>query len=627
MNCLAEELGRLEQQGLRRRMRVAEPGRGLLNFSSNDYLGLSHHPAVKAGAAEAVSRYGCGATASRLMAGNLDLHAEAEERLAGWLGCEAALIYGSGFLTNLGVIAALADEQTVIFEDRLNHASLIDGARLCGGRLVRYRHADCHHLAELLQRHADAPRRIVVTDAVFSMDGDVAPLADLARLCAAEGAWWIVDEAHSLGVFGVHGRGCCHQADVRPTVLVGTFSKAFGSYGGFAATDAVTRDFLVNRSRTFIYSTGLAPACVGAALAALDLFQSQETPGARLLDAAARFRETLQQGGIDTRPSASPIIPVLAGTNERALAWAAALEAENIRTTAIRPPTVPANTARLRLSLTAGHTDEQLEQVAKALVRTRPAEHARPAAGPGGTATLAAAGHPPAALLAGGWMFGTEIWDPLAEQLPGWSLERLDWQKAMDAAEWDRRLDAAPAPLLLVGWSLSTLAALAAAARRPEAVAGLVLLSATARLPADDGYEGVPPAAVRAMRGRLRREAGAGYRDFLAACHAPATPESAAAEAWLAAAANVPAEAAMAGLGFLLDSDVRTLVPAIRAPTLLLHGSRDAVVPPSQSRWLASRLRTARRVELEYGHLPMSDTWSAAAAWMRERAGRGSGPQ
>lgn len=615
---LAEELAALEARGLQRRLRVwpdATPsvaGAPLLNFASNDYLDLARDPEVKAAATAAIARWGCGATASRLMCGTFEAHAAAENALAAWLDCESALIFGSGFLANLGVITALADEHTVIFEDRLNHASLIDGARLSGARLIRYRHGDAAHLAELLRRHAGARRRLVVTDTVFSMDGDLAPLRAIAALCAAENVAWIADEAHALGVFGPHGRGCCALAGVRPTVLVGTFSKALGSYGGFAATDGTTRAYLVNRARSFIFSTGLAPSCVAAALAAVAVIQRAGTLGEQLLARAASLRGLLAEAGLDTRPSCSPIIPVLAGSNDRALALAAALEREGILAVAIRPPTVPPGTARLRLSLTRAHTEADLHRLAgvlAALVR-----QPGPASAP-----VRRAGDRPTLIVAGGWMFGTAVWDPFLAQLPGWPVHRLDWQQAMQPEAWEACLSGIAGPVLLVGWSLSSLACLTTAARHRERVAGLVLLAGTARLPADGDYAGVDPAAIRAMRTRLRRDTAGCYRDFLSACHAPAHPPAAELASWTDAALGVPAATAMAGLSFLLETDARAVAGEVTAPTLLLHGRADAVVPAAQGVWLQHHLPHAEHLAFDQGHLPGPAMWQAAADWLRRQ--------
>ena len=301
----------------------------------------------------------------------LALHGELEAELASWSGREAALVFGSGFLTNLGVIAALASPGTVIFEDRLNHASLIDGARLSGARLVRYRHNDVGHLESLLLRHEGAARRLVVSDSLFSMDGDVAPVEALGRACRSAGAWLIVDEAHAMGVFGEHGAGCCAglPADAQPFAITGTFSKSLGGYGGFVAGDAVLMTLLINRARSFIYSTGLPPASVAGALAAIRLIRREGERGEALLRRAEYFRSELGRHGFDTSPSCSQIVPVMLGENRRALAASEALLEEGVLCTAIRPPTVPRGTARLRFSVTLGHDEALLRGAAERVAR------------------------------------------------------------------------------------------------------------------------------------------------------------------------------------------------------------------------------------------------------------------
>lgn len=381
----ADELAALRAQGLFRELRSrpstgarwpAADGGNRLNFSSNDYLGLANDPRLCDAACDAVRRWGCGATASRLMAGHLELHAELEAHLATWLGAESALVFGSGYLANLGLVSCLAQSGAALFMDRLNHASLIDGARLANVRIHRYAHADPDALDALLRtRERDAHRRIVLTESVFSMDGDAAPLRDLARVCIRHGAGLVVDEAHALGVFGPHGAGCWSalaasgQAEDVPLIRVGTFSKALGSYGGFVAGPAALIQLLVNRARGFIYSTALPPAALGAAVEALAILGREPDLGARLRERAAGFRAALRQQGLSLPDAQSPIVPVLLGENARALAVSQALDARGVVCTAIRPPTVPPGTARLRFSVTLGHTPAELRQAAATVAR------------------------------------------------------------------------------------------------------------------------------------------------------------------------------------------------------------------------------------------------------------------
>ena len=372
----AQECDALSKEGLLRTLRVLPAaggkivvdGRAVLNFSSNDYLKLAGDDRVKSASARAVAECGCGATASRLMSGSLALHEELERRLARLVGCERALVFGSGFLTNLGVVTSLAGRGDAIFADRLCHASLIDGARLSGARFHRFGHNDVAHLEELLRRHAPKGRSVILSDSVFSMDGDVAPVEALSRAAERSGAVLVIDEAHAIGVFG-RGGGVCRQmgCGVRTDVVVGTLSKALGGYGGFAAGSAEVVKLLVNKARSFIYSTGLPPACLGSALGALDAIEETPAMGEKLLNRAADFRKLLSREGLDVSRSGSPIVPVMVGDNEKAVELSRRLFERGVIAVAIRPPTVPAGTARLRLSVTLAHEEEDLEMAARVL--------------------------------------------------------------------------------------------------------------------------------------------------------------------------------------------------------------------------------------------------------------------
>ncbi len=374
---VADGLAERDARGLRRRLRVwpaaggvwMENGRRMLNFSSNDYLDLAAHPVVVAAARAALERWGAGATASRLVAGSLPVHEELETRLAAWKGYPAALVFGSGYAANTGILPALVGEGDAVFADRLSHASLLDGIRLSGARLHRFRHNDPGHLRALIRRAPPAGRRMVVTESVFSMDGDLAPLADLADAAEDAGALFLVDEAHATGVFGPGGAGLVSAQGLqgRVTLCMGTLSKALGGMGGFVCCSAALKDWLVNHARAFIYSTAPAPAVCGAALGALDFLAREPGRGADLLARAAGFRAGLLDGGIDTAPSASQIVPVPCGAAELALARAEALGAHDVRVVAIRPPTVPPGTARLRMSVTLAHTPEDLERATRAV--------------------------------------------------------------------------------------------------------------------------------------------------------------------------------------------------------------------------------------------------------------------
>ena len=365
------ELAALEAAHLRRRL-VARPGAGgfvesngrrLLNLASNDYLGLAAHPHVVAEAHRMLEVHGAGATASRLVCGHLPCHAELEHRLATLKRCPAALVFASGYAANAGILPALCGRGDHVFADRLAHASLLDGARLSGAALHRFHHNDPAHLAELLGRTPATGRRLIATESVFSMDGDLAPLDDLAGLAERHGAMLMVDEAHATGVYGPGGAGRVVDLGLqdRVTVSMGTLSKALGSAGGFAAGTEMLRDWLVNRARSFVYSTGLPPPAVGAALGALDVLRDEPGLGAELRKRAVDFRTRLREAGAEVDPGDSPIIPLRVGTPERALDLASRLEAAGILAVAIRPPTVPPGTARIRLSLSLSHTPDDLE--------------------------------------------------------------------------------------------------------------------------------------------------------------------------------------------------------------------------------------------------------------------------
>jgi 8-amino-7-oxononanoate synthase len=378
MDWIERALARQDAEGLLRGTtawestggRIAlEDGRTLLNFSSNDYLDLANDGRVKAAAAEAALRLGCGATASRLMSGTLSLHERLEAALAGLCGTEAALLFGGGFPMNVGLLAALAGRDDVVFADRLNHASLVDGARLSGAAVKRFPHNDADALSALLERTPVRGRRFVVCESVYSMDGDVAPLAAIGAAARAHGATWLVDEAHAVGVFGAGG-GVCRALDAsvpRPDIVLGTLGKALGSFGGFAACTAAVRRFLVNRARSFVYSTALPPPVAAAALAAVEIVSAEPGMGDELLARARAFHGMLAAEGLRLPPFASQILPVHVGGNRPALDFARRLRERDILAVAVRPPTVPAGTARLRLSLTRAHSADDLSRAASAI--------------------------------------------------------------------------------------------------------------------------------------------------------------------------------------------------------------------------------------------------------------------
>lgn len=364
MKTYGEQLEQLENKGLMRKLQVGKPG--MLEFSSNDYLGLAHHPLLKEASIKAIEQYGSSVASSRLMSGNLQLHEDLEKRLAKLTGMEAALLFGSGFLTNIGLLNSTASRDDLIFSDRLNHASLVDGAGLSRARVARYKHCDVDHLEYLLSHLECRGHRYIVTDSLFSMDGDIAPLRLLDELSKNFDCDLIVDEAHAIGIFG-DGGGICREYGVKPLAIVGTLSKALGSYGGFVSCNRDMKKFLVNRARTFIYSTGLPPAAPAAALAAIDIIESQPDSGKKLLSNASDFRCLLKSSIFSTEPSESQIVPIHVGDNLKALELADRLKAKGISTVAVRPPTVPDGTARVRLSLTLNHSRDDLQYTADVL--------------------------------------------------------------------------------------------------------------------------------------------------------------------------------------------------------------------------------------------------------------------
>lgn len=351
-------------------------GRQWINLASNDYLDLANHPQVKKMAADFVQRHGVGATASRLVTGNLAIVEELEHRLAALKGFPAALVFGSGFLANAGIIPALVGRGDHIYADRLAHASLIDGCVLSRATLRRFRHNDMTHLGELLKKDTAPGRRLILTESVFSMDGDLAPLEGLITIAKQYGAMLLVDEAHATGVFGEGGAGRLSNLKSEHCQLLsmGTLSKALGGYGGYVATTELMRDFLINKARSFVFSTGLPPAVIGAALGSLDVMATQPDLGLKLLARADRFRQLLTSAGLDVGASESQIVPLMIGDSARALRVSARLNDAGILAVAIRPPTVPAGTARIRLSVTLAHSDECLRQAADAIIAAVRAE-------------------------------------------------------------------------------------------------------------------------------------------------------------------------------------------------------------------------------------------------------------
>jgi 8-amino-7-oxononanoate synthase len=377
-----EELARLERESLLRRVRSLESaqepevvveGRRVILLASNNYLGLATDPRVVGAAAEAARRWGAGAGAARLVTGGVRLHDELEERLAAFKGTEAALLFSSGYLANIGTIAALTGREDAVFSDELNHASIVDGARLSRAAVHVYRHRDVEHLATLLASARGARRKVVVTDTVFSMDGDLAPLPEIAEACEREGAILMADEAHASGVVGPGGRGAValFGLDGRVPVVMGTLSKSLGAAGGYIAGSRDLVAFLRNRARSFVFDTALPPPTVGAALAALAVLEAEPQRPERVRTLAARLAHGLRAGGFDVGAPAAAIVPVVVGEAPEALALAQTLWEAGVLVPAIRPPSVPPGSARLRATVMATHTEAHVDRAVAAFGAAR----------------------------------------------------------------------------------------------------------------------------------------------------------------------------------------------------------------------------------------------------------------
>jgi len=371
--AFAADLAALEDAGLRRRLRtlagppdaeVTVDGRRLLHLASNNYLGLASDPRLRAAATAALERWGCGTGASRLITGHTELHASVERQIAAWKGTEAALLFPSGYQANVGTIGALVGRGDHVYSDALNHASIIDGCRLSRATIHLYPHADVRRLERELAATPPGGRRLIVTDSVFSMDGDRAPLPALVAVAEAYHSWLMVDEAHAAGVLGARGAGLAEAdgVDERITVHMGTLGKALGSAGAYVAGSRALVELVLNRARSFVFTTGIVPAAVAAASAALDVVAAEPERRAALLGNADMLRRGFAELGLDARGD-TQIVPVVVGDNARALAFGAALLERGVLVHAVRPPTVPAGTARLRVAPMATHTPAQIARV------------------------------------------------------------------------------------------------------------------------------------------------------------------------------------------------------------------------------------------------------------------------
>jgi 8-amino-7-oxononanoate synthase len=371
------ELSKLEQAGLYRKLRWVEgeqgptlnlDGRDVLNLSSNNYLGLANHPLLREAAKEAIDRYGCGSGASRLISGNMTLHEELEHKIATLKGAEAALIFNSGYQANIGILSALVGEGDTILSDALNHASIIDGCRLSRAKIMVYPHCDLQRLEEELRMACPTGRKLIVTETLFSMDGDEAPLGEIVELAERYGAMVMVDEAHATGVLGPNGAGVVAKLGLTEKVFIqmGTLGKALGGFGAYVAGSRSLRELLINRCRSFIFTTSLPPAVMAMAVAAIELLYKEPQRRLALWHNSRALKEGLHRLGFSLGQSQSQILPLIIGDAEKCMIFSERLLEKGVFAQGIRPPTVPPGTSRLRITLMATHTHKHLHRALQA---------------------------------------------------------------------------------------------------------------------------------------------------------------------------------------------------------------------------------------------------------------------
>ncbi len=369
---IQDELKEIRNAGLYRRLRRVEneqgptlllDGREVINFSSNNYLGIANHSALASAAKEAIDRYGCGSGASRLISGNMTLHEELENQLAEFKGTEAALVFNSGFQANTGILSTLAGEGDAILSDELNHASIIDGCRLSRAKTIVYVHCDLGQLEEALKQAGSCRRKLIVTETIFSMDGDEAPLTGIVELAEKYDAAVMVDEAHATGIFGPGGAGVVSKLGLVDRVLVqmGTLGKALGGFGAYVAGSQALRDLLINRCRSFIFTTSLPPAIMAMAMAAIDLVEGEPERREALWNNCRLLSDGLKKMGFSLDEIQNPILPLIIGDADKCMQFSEQLLERGVFAQGIRPPTVPPGTSRLRITLMATHTREHIQ--------------------------------------------------------------------------------------------------------------------------------------------------------------------------------------------------------------------------------------------------------------------------
>lgn len=373
---IEQRLEELRSQNLYRQLKVVDGeqgptvvlnGQNVLNLSSNNYLGLANHPTLKEAAKEALDRYGCGSGASRLISGNMTAHEDLEQHLARFKGTEAALVFNSGYQANVGVIATLVEKGDVVLSDELNHASIIDGCRLARASVSVYRHCDMNHLKNLLEEAPPKSHKLIVTESVFSMDGDIAPLREMVELAERYGAMMMVDEAHATGVRGPNGAGVVAELGIGAEIMVqmGTLGKALGAFGAYVAGSAELKELLINRARSFIFTTALPPVVLAMASAAVKLVEKEQARQSALQRNTEQLRKGLNKFGYSVGGS-TQIIPVIIGSERSCMQLATQLLESGIYVQGIRPPTVPVGTSRLRITTMATHTAKQMDRALEA---------------------------------------------------------------------------------------------------------------------------------------------------------------------------------------------------------------------------------------------------------------------
>lgn len=351
---------------------IFQNNKRILNFSTNDYLNLSNHPYVKEKAIKATEKYGAGSGSSRLVSGTLSIHEELEAKIAHHKNYPDALVFGSGYMANIGIIPSLANRKDVIISDRLVHSCILDGIKLSGAKHVRFKHNDLISLKTRLQECSDIQnKKIIVVESVYSMDGDLAPLKEIFALAEKHNALLMVDEAHATGTIGNFGRGLINQLDLESKIpfAMGTMSKGIGSYGGFIACSNNFKKLLIQEASSFIYTTALPPSAISASIAAIEIIERESSLGLNLQKKSTKFRKIMNESGIDTMNSKSQIIPIVIGDNQKTLNIAERLSKEGIIVGAIRPPTVPEGSARLRVSISLAHTEEDLIFAAEKIIK------------------------------------------------------------------------------------------------------------------------------------------------------------------------------------------------------------------------------------------------------------------